>query len=53
MDRAESVKAALVQYGIAAERISTRGHGSDMPEDRGSSEEALAKNRRVEIELVD
>ncbi len=50
-ERAESVKAALVEAGIAADRITTAGAKHESPADAGDAEVSLAKNRRVEIEL--
>lgn len=50
-ERAEEVKAALVEAGIAATRITTAGQKHESPADAGDDEVALAKNRRVEVEL--
>ena len=50
-ERAEEVKAALVEAGIDAARITTGGQKHESPADAGDDEVALAKNRRVEIEL--
>ncbi|MGC0371340.1 MAG: hypothetical protein DGJ47_000026 [Rickettsiaceae bacterium] len=44
--RAESIKAKLVEHGIAADRISTISYGKTKPVDAGHNEEAWAKNRR-------
>jgi len=50
-ERAEAVKAVFTEAGIAADRISTAGQKADSPSDAGDDEVALAKNRRVEIEI--
>lgn len=47
--RAASVKTALVNKGIAADRIKTTGYGQDKPVADNSTEDGKAKNRRVEI----
>jgi len=53
--RAESVKAEMVEAGIAAENIKTVGYGYEMPlvwsekKDRASLVKELAPNRRAEV----
>lgn len=47
--RALSVKTALVNKGISADRINTIGYGQDKPIADNSIEDGKAKNRRVEI----
>lgn len=47
--RSASVKTALVNKGIAADRIKTTGYGQDKPVADNTTEEGKAKNRRVEI----
>ncbi|WP_052378903.1 OmpA family protein [Polycyclovorans algicola] len=47
--RAESVKAYLVDDGIAGERITTRGFGESKPVADNDTDEGRARNRRVEL----
>ena len=51
--RAESVKAYLVERGIAAERLVAEGFGEEKPLDPAENEEAWAKNRRVDFLVSD
>lgn len=51
--RAESVKAYLVSKGIDAKRIRTGGKGESQPIADNATAEGRAKNRRVEIEVVE
>jgi outer membrane protein OmpA-like peptidoglycan-associated protein len=41
----------LVQHGVALRRLSARGYGEDQPIVQGTSSEARARNRRIEIHL--
>lgn len=50
--RAESVKTALVERGIDAERITTVGRGGSEPVVPHSDMDDRWKNRRVEFELI-
>lgn len=51
--RAEAVRNYLVQAGIDASIVNTKGYGKTNPLVHGASTEARAKNRRVEIALTD
>ncbi len=48
-NRAKSVKAALIGYGVDGSRITTQGYGSAKPVGDNSTEEGRAANRRIEI----
>ena len=50
--RAGSVKAYLVNKGVAATRISTKGYGLEQPMADNKTAEGRAQNRRVEIRSV-
>jgi outer membrane protein OmpA-like peptidoglycan-associated protein len=50
--RAEAVRDYLVKSGLSAEIITVTGHGKALPLVAGTSEAARAKNRRVELGLV-
>ncbi len=50
-DRADSIKNALVQRSVPMRRIRTYAYGSSQPVAQGTSDMALAQNRRVEIEV--
>lgn len=50
--RANAVKNFLVNYGVAADRISTISYGKERPLDPRSNEEAWAKNRRAQFVIV-
>jgi len=49
--RALSVKAFLVEHGVEASRISTKGFGSSKPIADNKTEEGRSQNRRVDIYL--
>ncbi len=49
--RAENVKAFLVEHGIADSRLTILSNGEKQPVDPGHDEDAWAKNRRVEFKV--
>ena len=50
--RAEAVRDYLVKAGLPADIVSVQGHGKSLPLVPGTSEAARAKNRRVELGIV-
>lgn len=50
--RATAAKQYLVSHGIDASRIETVSYGEERPADPGHDEEAWAKNRRDEFEIL-
>ena len=51
--RAQAVRNYLIESGIDPEIITTEGYGKSSPREPGTSPEARARNRRVEIAIVD
>jgi outer membrane protein OmpA-like peptidoglycan-associated protein len=51
-DRAAAVKNFLVENGIDASRLSSKGFGESMPVDSNKTSKGKANNRRVEVKLV-
>lgn len=51
--RADAVRTALLRQGIDGARVTTRGHGSDMPVSGNATAAGRQMNRRVEIVLSD
>lgn len=52
-DRAQAVRAYLVEHGVPANRIEARGFGDTSPLDTNASTEGREKNRRVEFVVID
>ncbi len=52
MERAEAVKEALLEGGIAGSRITVESKKALQPVDDTGSEIGMSKNRRVEVELM-
>ena len=50
--RAQAVRDYLVKAGLSAEILSVQGHGKSLPLVKGSTDAARAKNRRVELGIV-
>jgi OOP family OmpA-OmpF porin len=48
-ERAKAVVVAITAQGIAAERLSSVGHGQNMPIADNNTEDGRARNRRVEL----
>jgi outer membrane protein OmpA-like peptidoglycan-associated protein len=51
--RASAVRDYLVQAGVDSGIVATHGYGKSDPLEKGASAQARAKNRRVEIGIVD
>ncbi len=51
--RADSVRAYLVQKGVAADRLKAKGYGPSQPIADNKTAEGRAKNRRVELKRLD
>ncbi len=50
--RAVSVVHFLIEQGISADHLAATGFGEHQPLDPGSTEEALRRNRRIELKLT-
>jgi OOP family OmpA-OmpF porin len=51
--RANSVRTYLINKGIAADRLVAKGYGEAQPIADNSSREGRAKNRRVELKIIE
>jgi chemotaxis protein MotB len=51
--RAISVVRYLMEQGVPANRLVAAGFGAFQPIEAGDSEQALAKNRRIELKLTE
>jgi outer membrane protein OmpA-like peptidoglycan-associated protein len=51
--RADAVRKALMQRGVAAERLVTKGYGPDKPIDENSTDEGRQRNRRVQFVILE
>ena len=51
--RADAVRAALIQRGVGAERLVTKGYGPDKPIDENGTDEGRQRNRRVQFMILD
>lgn len=52
LDRADAVKAYLLNAGIDSKRIQTKGYGKTKPKESNDTEEGRAANRRVEFVIL-
>ncbi len=50
--RAKSVREALVELGVSASRLSTEGKGESEPMATNKTDEGMALNRRIEVNLT-
>jgi len=53
LERAKSVKAELVKYGISPKRLTIEGLGESRPLVANDSEENRRKNRRTELTIIE
>jgi OmpA-OmpF porin, OOP family len=50
--RAEAVKTFMMERGVDAERVLTRGEGPDMPIADNKTRAGRQQNRRIEFQIV-
>lgn len=53
LDRAQTVVKALVQRGVKGDRLSTKGTGKAKPKANNDTPEGRARNRRVEVRVLE
>ena len=51
--RADAVRWALIDRGVDMDHITAQGYGSSRPIERGTSESANARNRRIEFAVLE
>lgn len=51
--RADAVRLALIELGIAPERLEARGYGTQRPLTSNETQEGRATNRRVQFEILE
>lgn len=51
-DRADAVTAALVDLGVAADRLAAEGYGEEHPVAENDTEEGRAQNRRIAVRVT-
>ncbi|WP_338085961.1 OmpA family protein [Limnobaculum eriocheiris] len=52
-DRADSVRAQMIQLGADASRLEAKGYGSEHPVAPNDTDENRAKNRRIDILVIE
>jgi len=51
-ERAEAVRAYMIEKGIAAERLTAKGYSMSTPAAPNDTKEGRAKNRRIEFKPI-
>jgi outer membrane protein OmpA-like peptidoglycan-associated protein len=51
--RAEAVRKALIQRGVAGERLLAKGYGADKPVEENETDAGRQKNRRVQFVILE
>jgi OmpA-OmpF porin, OOP family len=52
LDRANAVKSYMVQHGVTASRMTTKGYGDTQPAASNDTSEGKQKNRRTEVKII-